>query len=74
LSLTCVSIGARAVKKNMTEAIEARIIRYRETVAALRRQTERLRSDNAAITQLLDLADGWEQLVDSVETEQRRLR
>jgi hypothetical protein len=44
---------------NADGPIEARIIRYRETAATLRRQAAQLRSDHAAVEQLLSLADGW---------------
>ena len=58
----------------MAEAVEARIIRYRETATALRRQAEQLPPHNATIKQLHALADGWDQLAVSVEIEQGRLR
>ena len=54
----------------MAELAVAKIIRYRETAVALRRHAGRLRPDQATvIKQLLALADGWEQLADSVQKE-----
>jgi hypothetical protein len=51
----------------------SRIDRYRETAAALRRQTEEIRADQAAVERLLSLADGWDDLAASVEREHLRL-
>jgi hypothetical protein len=52
---------------------ELRITSYRDTAAALRRQAGELRSDQqAAVKQLLGLADGWDRLAASVEKEQFR--
>ena len=51
---------------------EARIIRYRETAATLRRLAGQIRSDQTAVEQLLSLADSWDQLAASVEKERLR--
>jgi hypothetical protein len=57
----------------MVERPELRITLYRDTAAALRRQAGELRSDQqAAVKQLLGLADGWDRLAASVEKEQFR--
>jgi hypothetical protein len=52
-----------------TDSPEARIARYRETAAVLRRQAEQVRSDPEAIDQLLALADEWLKLAAGVEKE-----
>ncbi|HEV8030795.1 MAG TPA: hypothetical protein VGP42_07235 [Stellaceae bacterium] len=55
--------------KNMNESA-ARIIRYRETAATLRRQAAQIHSDQVTVDQLLDLAERWEQLAVSAEKAQ----
>jgi hypothetical protein len=59
----------RCYENNVDESAASRITRYRETAATLRRQAGQLRSDQAGIKQLLSLANGWDQLADSVEKE-----
>jgi response regulator RpfG family c-di-GMP phosphodiesterase len=52
-----------------SDSPEARIARYRETAAALRRQAEEVRYDPEVIDQLLALADEWLKLAAGVEKE-----